>query len=356
MTETSARPAHLVTFMGALLLCFVAVLWMVGPYLLSLYLGGTLAMLAYPLHQWLQETRKWGPRLAAAALTAGLLALVILPLTAFSVMAVMQSIDLGQQMAELKEFSPRAITKVLSRWDLVRTVIGDPSDVNARLKSVIQAAGQFTSASVLELGKGVPEFLVQLALALLAFFFLLLNGVQFVDWLLGLGALDRKVQNELVHAFRDTTISVVLASLAAASAQALLIAGGFLLLGIPGAFLAGGVTFVFAWIPVLGTVPAAAAGLLYLYVDGSPVLMAAMLSVGVAASLIDNLVRPLVLRGRAGMHPLVGLVAIIGGIRMFGILGVFIGPILAAMLLALLRIWPAIGGRFGIYVQPAAQP
>jgi predicted PurR-regulated permease PerM len=48
------------------------------------------------------------------------------------------------------------------------------------------------------------------------------------------------------------------------------------------------------------------------------------------------------------MHPLVSLVAIFGGIEMFGIMGVFLGPILAAVLMALLQIWPEVGHRFGL--------
>ena len=341
------KRAHLVTFLGALLACIAVVLWMVGPYLLSLFLGGTLAMLSYPVYLWLRA-RKWGPRLAATAVTALMLLLVIAPLTGFSILAVRQGIDIGRELAELKEFSPKAITVDLSRWQLVRMVIGDPALVNAQIKGGIQAAGQFTSAAVLKLGEGVPQFLLQLSLALIAFFFFLVDGERFMDWLLGLGALDRHIQERLVEAFRDTTISAVLAGLAAAASLAVLIAIGFLVLDVPGAFLAGGLTFIFAWIPVLGTAPALAAGSLYLYAQGSSVKLALMIALGLTTTVVDHLVRPLVLKGRAGMHPLVGLVAIISGIQMFGILGVFIGPILAAMLLSLLRIWPVIGGLFGI--------
>ena len=343
MIPVVTKRVHLVTFLGALLACIVAVIWMVGPYLLSLFLGATLAMLTYPAYQWLRA-RKWIPRLAASAVTALLLLLVLAPLTAFGVLAVRQGIVIGQEMAELKEFSPKAITDVLSRWQLVRAVIGEPKAVNARLKSAIQSAGQVTNAAVLKIGKGVPEFLLHFILVLIAFFFFLLDGERFMDWLLGLGALDRNVQKQLVESFRDTTISAVLAGLAAAASQAVLIVIGYMALDVPGAFLAGGLTFIFAWIPLLGTAPASLVGFLYLYVEGSPMKMVFMIALALAAGVIDNLVRPLVLKGRADMHPLVGLLSIIGGIQMFGILGVFIGPILAAMLLSLLRIWPVIAG------------
>ena len=144
MDKTHAVPvapkrAHLVTFLVALLACAIIVLWMVGPYLLSLFLGGTLAMLTYPVYQWFRAM-KFGPRLAATAVTALLLLLVIAPLTGFSILAIKEGISISQEMAELKEFSTKALTVALSRWQLVRTVVGDPREVNAQIKSTIQAA------------------------------------------------------------------------------------------------------------------------------------------------------------------------------------------------------------------------
>ena len=349
MTEITApaKRLHLITFLAALLACVAVVLWMVGPYLLSLFLGGTLAMLAVPPYQWLLA-KKWRPQPAASAVTVMFLLLVVAPLGGFAVLAVRQGIAMGQQMGELKEFSPKAMSAAISHSDLVETMIGDPAVVNTWIKSAIQSAGQFTSAAVLRLGAGAPLFFLQVLLTLVAFYFFLLDGGRFMEWLLGLGILDRNVQKQLVDAFRDTAISAVLAGLAAASAQAAMIAAAFLLLDVPGAFLAGSLTFIFAWIPLLGTAPASLAGLLYLYSQGSSAKMIVMIALAISAGIVDNLVRALVLKGRADMHPLLGLVAVIGGIQMFGILGVFIGPIVAAMLLALLRIWPVLAGRFQI--------
>lgn len=341
------RRAHLAAFLGALLVCFGVVVWMIGPYLLSLFLGGTSAMVAYPVYRRLRA-RSWGPRSAASAVTALMLLLVVAPLALFAVRAAKQGVSIGRELAEIKEFSPKAITVAVSRWQVVRSVFGDPEMINASLKSGIQAAGQFAIATALRLGAGVPEFLLQLLLALFAFYFLLRDGEGLMSWLFGLGVFDRDVQDRLVESFRDTTISAFLAGLAAAVSQAALIVLGFLALGVPGAFLAGGLTFFFAWIPMLGTVPATLAGLVYLYVQGASAKIALMIALGAAAGVIDNLIRPLVLKGRGDMHPLVGLVAIIGGIQMFGIMGVFIGPIMAAMLLALIRIWPVVAGRSGM--------
>jgi predicted PurR-regulated permease PerM len=75
-----------------------------------------------------------------------------------------------------------------------------------------------------------------------------------------------------------------------------------------------------------------------------------MVGFGVVTGLDDNFVRPIVLKGRGEMHPLVSLVAIFGGLQMFGFFGVFFGPIVAAVVITLLQVWPIVGRRWGLQV------
>jgi predicted PurR-regulated permease PerM len=95
----------------------------------------------------------------------------------------------------------------------------------------------------------------------------------------------------------------------------------------------------------VGSVPVWVVGAIYLYMKGSIGKVVAMVVLGLFTGVIDNFVRPLVLKGRSEMHPLVALVAIFGGINWFGITGVFVGPILASILISLLEIWPTVARR-----------
>jgi predicted PurR-regulated permease PerM len=125
--------------------------------------------------------------------------------------------------------------------------------------------------------------------------------------------------------------------------------GGFVLkIGCGGsvfACLCGGLAHV---LPLVGRTPAWLAGAIYLYLQDAMLKAILMVVFGLMAGLIENFVRPLILKGRSKMHPLVSLVAIFGGIGMFGIMGIFLGPILAAVLIALLQSWPEVGQRFGL--------
>ena len=141
---------------------------------------------------------------------------------------------------------------------------------------------------------------------------------------------------------------MIWATLAASAAQSAVMLLSYLTLGVPAAFLAAGATFLLAWIPLVGSSPVWLTGAIYLYTQDTILKAILMVAFGLMAGLVDNFVRPLVLQGRSKMHPLVSLVAIFGGIEMFGILGIFLGPILAAVLIALLQLWPEIGQRFGL--------
>jgi predicted PurR-regulated permease PerM len=227
-------------------------------------------------------------------------------------------------------------------------LIGSPQSFEAQIRRWIQSAGGEVTAAVLGVAAYVPNLILQLALTSLACFFFLVDGNRFVQWTGDKIPMDPDVRIKVVESFKNTAISVIWATLAAATAQSACMLVSYLVLGVPAAFLAAGATFIFAWIPLVGSTPVWAAAVLYLFFQGMTWKAILMVVFGVITGLVDNFVRPMVLKGRSKMHPLVSLVAIFGGISMFGIMGVFIGPILAAVLISLLQIWPDVGDRFGL--------
>jgi len=342
------KRAHFYAFLAALLLLSGVFLWMVGPYILSLFFGGLLALLSSPLYER-ARLRGAGPKTAAALTTLLVLVLVLGPIAMFGYLSAKQGVVVGKQLSEVQEFSPGKLSSVLGRTRLARA-FGDPSEVNARVKELARTAGMGLTSVALSAVKGVPQLLLQALLSLVAFYFFLIDGRTFVDFMLKRAAFERDVREKLRRTFTDMARSTVLAGFAAAAAQAALICISFLALGVPGAFIAGAGTFFLSWLPVLGSFPAAAAGMGWLYSQDETGRMAVMAAFAVAAGTVDNLVRPLVLKGRSDLHPMLGLVAIITAIDAFGVLGIFVGPLLAAVLVSLLQIWPEIAGRFGVEV------
>lgn len=333
----------------ALLLFFLGFnLTMISPYLLVILMGTILALMTHPLYFYLRE-HHFKRQVSAGLVTLIIILLVLGPLIGFFSIALNQGITLAQELAQsdFQNLNAMVVDRI-SHWEPVRFFLQDPAVVKKQIQSGIQSFGSATASAILTFAGDVPEILLKLALTLITCYFLLVDGKRFLDWLSLRLPLDIDVRLRLFRSFKETAVSVIWANLAAATAQSVLMIVGFLLLGIPGASIAGVATFIFSWIPILGSVPVALVGTIYLYTQDSIGKMIAMLALAVFIGIIDNIIRPVVLKGRQSMHPLVSLVAIFGGISMFGVLGVFFGPILASILIVLLQIWPVIGQRFGL--------
>ena len=181
----------------------------------------------------------------------------------------------------------------------------------------------------------------------LSCYFFLVDGRRFLRWGHSLIPISTVIQAEISQAFETATRSTLLASFAAAGVQSLVVVITFWSLSVPAIALGAGATFVFAWIPVLGSAPVFIAAAIWFASHDLWWQVAILAGAGTFTGVIDNLVRPLVLRGGSDMHPLVSLVAILGGIEVFGIFGVILGPVLVAMFLSCARVWPFVAREAG---------
>jgi predicted PurR-regulated permease PerM len=346
--------ASLIFFLTLFLIALGLNIALVRPYLLTLLMGTVLAILTHPIYRRLRA-QKLGPKLSATLIVLIVFLVVTGPLAGFIVVATKQAIALGEQLAyqeypTLDELRAR-VESVLP----IRDVLGDTATLQKQIRAAMQNAGKMLSGFLLNLVGAIPRLALNLFLALMTCFFLLIDGKDFLRWVGARLPMDEEIKETLSASYRDTTISVIWSTLAAALAQAGLMLFGFAVLGVPGAFLAAGATFILAWIPMVGSGPVWIAGGIYLYTQGEIVRLILMVLIGLVVGVIDNFVRAWVLKGRGDMHPLVSLVAIFGGLELFGILGVFFGPILVALLITLVQVWPVLGRRFGILSTPTSK-
>ncbi len=344
--ENSQSKASLISFL-AILLGFIYFSYkLLQPYLLSLVMGGILALLAWPLRRRMIR-RGTGRRLASGLITTGVVLLVVTPLLTFATLAINQGVAAAKGLSGSEELSIDGLKNALTQWEPLARFV-NASQIDLYLNRALQAVGRSASELILSLAKSIPEASLQIVLVCLTCYFMLVDGPAFLKWTYARIPLASDVRMKLTSAFKDTAIAVVWASMAASLAQAFIMLVSFLILGVPAAFLAGGLTFIFAFIPFAGSVPVWLGGAIYLFAQGSTAKAVLMIVFGLLTTLVDNFIRPWILEGRNEMHPFVALLAIFGGIEMFGLFGVFLGPILAAIVITLLQIWPVIGHRYGM--------
>jgi predicted PurR-regulated permease PerM len=333
----------LFAFEVVLVLALAIAGFMTKPYLLAITLGLIVAVLTNPSYQWLKKkvSAKW----SAFVIVLFVLIVIVGPLTTLGIVAVKQGLAIGKQVASDDHYTVAAITDSLYKWPPIKAFADDRSAFEEQVRGALESAGKGLSGILLIQASALPDIIVQLILALVTCFFFLLDGPVFMKWLRDRIPLEKDIQQALIQSFENTSVSVIRAILAAASAQTFIIVLGFLILRVPGAALGAGATFILSWVPVIGCSPVWLAASAYLYFQGSLARSLLMLLVGMFATVADNIIRPLMLRGTADLHPLVSLLAIIGGLHFFGLIGVFLGPIIIAVVVLLLQIWPMVARR-----------
>jgi predicted PurR-regulated permease PerM len=175
---------------------------------------------------------------------------------------------------------------------------------------------------------------------LIALFFLLVQGPELVAWIDRILPLGPGQTQELLQEFKRTSYAVVVSTLVTALVQALVALVGYLIARVPHPIFFAGITFFGALIPAIGAAGfvLAAAGLMFIIGHPYLALFLAIWAVTIVG-LVDNVVKPLLLRGGMNMPGAVAFFALIGGLGAFGPIGLVLGPMIVAFFVALVRIY-----------------
>jgi predicted PurR-regulated permease PerM len=153
--------------------------------------------------------------------------------------------------------------------------------------------------------------------------------------------LDPRHTRALVLEFRDVGRAAVIGTIGAAFVQGVLAGAGYAMIGVPRYLTWGIITALASFLPVVGTMLIWTPIGLYMLLIGRPFAGMFLLGWGMfmVVGLVDYVVRPRLVRGHGSTNPLLMLVALLGGIEVFGLAGVLVGPVIMSLFLAILRIY-----------------
>jgi predicted PurR-regulated permease PerM len=329
-----------------LLLLTALALWLawtvVRPFAGVLFLAAVSAVALAPLHQWLAARLRGRSGVAAGLIVLAATLALGGPVTGLAAMVVQQAIaglnwllqalD-SQGAAALVERLPLALQEPVR--DLLVRVPRGAAEVQRLLTEEMGGRAVATIGGLLRAtGTAVTRFI----LFLVALFFLLADGDRLVAWLRQMLPLPVGRAAALFAFLRSVTLAVLVSTLATAGIQAVLALVGYLVAGVPSALFFGVLTFFTALIPAVGTalvwVPLA---LLQLATGhtAAAIFLAAW-GVGVVG-MVDNVVKPLLIRRGVAFPTGVVFFALIGGLAAFGPVGLVAGPLVAAFLVAVIQ-------------------
>lgn len=334
----SAKRFFIVMLLGTLGVIGV-VLFKLGP---ALLLAAVLATVLWPVQQWLSKKFRNRRSIAAGLLVFAVVTLIVTPVIGLSAVVVRQASEGWRYVAEtLDEGGVRGLVEELP--DPLRGIADKVVDLlpkKMKLQDTMGQQGGKAAAAVGGVVAATGSVLFQLAMMLIALFFFLVEGSAVLGWLDEASPLRKGQTRELLVEVRAVAKSVVLSAFATAGAQSSVALIGFLIARVPQPLFFTAVTFCFAMIPAIGaaTIVCAAAALILLTGHTGMAIFLALWGV-LAVGLIDNVVKPLLIKGKVEMNGAIVFFSLIGGIAAFGTIGLLIGPLVVALFLALLRMY-----------------
>ena len=341
-------------FLGFTAFLVVLMIILARPFIIAIVVGGMMATVLNPWYKSLCTKMK--RHVAAGVATLSLSMLVIVPILLIALVALRDATILTTKLS-----SDTTIELFKTWWSHWRMTLEGTAQTYLPWLNVVDFEGHalstakllfdWISNTIIEMASQVPSLLLQLLMGILSCYFWLVDGRRFIVLARTVAPVSDAIRSEVIEAFRDATRSTVVASLAAALSQSMMVIITFIALGIPATALAAGATFILAWVPVLGCLPIFAIAAIWAIAQNAWIKFVLILLAGVLTGFIDNIVRPWVLKGGSDMHPLVSLVAIMGGLEFFGLLGVLLGPVIVATFLACARVWPHLATEAGWFEQ-----
>jgi predicted PurR-regulated permease PerM len=300
------------------------------PFLTYIVLAGILTYALFPIYHFVnQRTRR--PSLSAGFCILVALLVMILP-TVYLV-------------SELVAQVSGAYNTLQTDWlgqvgDYLNSLTNGRVDFQEILRSALDQVRQ----TIVGLAPNILGSISDLLLGLFIMFFVMFYGFRegqgFMTYLKALLPLEGNLKDSLFHEMRTVTQAVLYGQVLTAVIQGGLGGVGLLIVGIPNALFWGAIMMITAFLPVLGTpliwVPAAVG----LILDGKTTRGILLLIYGATIVMnIDNFLRPKLVSGRTNVHPVLILIGVLGGLKVFGFIGMLVGPLILAILVALIKFY-----------------
>jgi predicted PurR-regulated permease PerM len=338
-TATTSDRLTTVLSYGALLLLIYLVFRIYEPFLAPLGWAAILVIFFYPMHGWLE--RKLTPSRASVVSTLAVTILLIVPVILVTTLFVREalSISRGVQYSMAWEHAPT----VARKWAWIAQHVPG-LDPNANLAAMVEQGVQKEAGYLAErLGtilRNIVVFIFDLFVMIFAMFYFFRDGDQIIRGVRSILPFDAEHRDTMMKQSRDLISASVTTSLIIASIQGILGGLGFAIVKLPTPLFWGVAMAFFSLVPVVGS------GLIFVPASlwlgftghwGRAILLLAICA-GVS-TVVDNVVRPLLLGGRTELSALVIFISVVGGVGLFGMLGLVLGPILVATAAGVLTVY-----------------
>jgi predicted PurR-regulated permease PerM len=326
------------TFLLLIIAISLAFAWILWPFYGAVLWGTVLAIVFAPLYRRLSRSMRQRRNLAALATVMIIVVIVILPLTLITASLVQEAsgvyekfqsgeLNLARNFQQVVDALPTWVANLLDRFGLTNL-----AEVQERLSAGLMKGSQFLAAQALNIGQTTFELIVRLFVMLYLLFFLLRDGDELFRIIKDAVPLRAEQQRALFSKFATVIRATVKGTIVVAVLQGAL--GGliFWFLGIRAALLWAVLMAFLSLLPAVGAALVWLPVAIYFVVTGAVWQGLVLAAYGVLViGLVDNLLRPILVGTDTKMPDYVVLISTLGGIEIFGVNGIVLGPLIAAM-------------------------
>lgn len=347
MEKSHLMWVYLAIFLAVLVVSFL----IVSPFLLSIVSGIIIAYFFYPVFKLLN--RKIKRKALSAFVTSVLIILVftaplVLTIDWFGRDAYVSYILIKQKISGgiVSNVTCAEAGFQCAAVNYVSDAIKNPQ-FNFYINDMLNKAANFVVDRTNDFIASLPQLLLDLIIVLFTMYYVFKDGEGFVKKLEELIPLKEKYKARLVKRMDEMLKSTMYGNMMLALIQGITAALGYYLFGLNSVLLLAILTTIAAFVPVVGAIAVWLPVSLWVIIDGimSSLNKEVFNGIGlliygaVIVSTLDNFIKPMIIGDRAHMHPLLVLLGILGGIAMFGIIGILLGPLVLAVLMTFIEIY-----------------
>jgi predicted PurR-regulated permease PerM len=321
-----------------LLLLGYLVFLITAPFLIPLAWSAVLAIFFYPIY--LKLEKHFSPTYASIFCTLGVTFVLIVPVLMVMLYAAREALEASAGLRE--NLTANGTGAAQEIFEFIRTHLPasmQDVDLAGSLRQGAEKIASYLASSLGSFVKNAFSFVMNLFILLFALFFMFRDGDRILRAVRHLIPFEREVQEDMLKESRDLIFASVAVALLIAAIQGALGGLAFELTGLPGPVFLGVLVGFCSIVPVVGSSLIWIPACIWLAVGGHWGKAIVILVIcGGVAGVADNIVRPLLLRNRTRLNDLLLFISILGGLNVFGLLGLVVGPTVVAAALAILRV------------------
>jgi predicted PurR-regulated permease PerM len=326
-------------FYGVILCLTYLVFRVFEPFLAPLGWAAVFGVLFHSLNKRFE--RKWGSTRSAALITLGVTLILIIPVLFLAVMFVREGVAAAGDIQRAVGSGQYGWFGKAWAWIAAKIAAeGIALDLPELVRQGASRAGEYMAAELGEIIRNIVIFLFELFVTLFALFYFVKDGDAILARFRNFLPFEETTKERMLAEARELVFASVTTSVVIALVQGLICGGAFAIVGLGSPIFWGVVMAFLSLLPVVGAWPVWIPAAIWLFSSGhAGRAVILVILCGAVGAMVDNVLRPVLLGGRASLNGLLVFISVLGGIEVFGILGVILGPIVVATAVGILDVY-----------------